>query len=89
MSENKRCIASISKKVQVISNVIDVLVFPSMFRSSHFSFLVFGHFWQSCYEIKKILCNLSIHFARQDGKDGKNRKENHKTKVTKITKTKR
>ena len=37
----------------------------------------------------KILSNLCLHFARQDGQDGKNRKENHATKVTKIPKTKR
>ena len=37
----------------------------------------------------KILCNLCLHFARQDGKDGKKRKENNATKVTKIPKTKR
>ena len=34
----------------------------------------------------KILRNLSLHFARQDGKK---QKENHATKVTKISKTKR
>ena len=33
----------------------------------------------------KILHNLCLHFARQDGK---NRKENHATKVTKTPKTK-
>ena len=37
----------------------------------------------------KILHNLCLHFARQDGHDGKNRKENHATEVTKIPKTKR
>ena len=37
----------------------------------------------------KILRNLCLHFARQDGQDGKKRKENHATKVTKIPKTKR
>ena len=37
----------------------------------------------------KILRNLCLHFARQDGQDGKNQKENHATKVTKIPKTKR
>ena len=40
-------------------------------------------------KIRKILCNLCLHFARQDGQDGKNRKENPATKVTKIPKTKR
>ena len=34
----------------------------------------------------KILRNLCLHFARQDGQDGKKtRKENHATKVTKIS----
>ena len=37
----------------------------------------------------KILHNLCLHFARQDGQDGKKRKENHATKWTKIPKTKR
>ena len=54
-----------------------------MFRSSHFSFLVFGHFWLRSYENTKILRNLCLHFARQDEK---NWKENHATKVTKIPK---
>jgi len=39
-----------------------------MFRSSHFSFLVFGHFWQQSYENTKILHNLCLHFAREMGK---------------------
>ena len=34
----------------------------------------------------KILHNLCLHFARQDGQDGKKWKENHATKVTKIPK---
>jgi hypothetical protein len=58
-----------------------------MFCSSHFPFLVFGHFWRRSYKNLKILRNLCLHFARQDGQDGK--KENHATKVTKIPKTKR
>ena len=37
----------------------------------------------------KILRNLCLHFARQDGQDGKKRKENHATKVTKIPKIKK
>ena len=40
-------------------------------------------------EVTKILRNLCLHFARQDGQDGKKWKENHATKVTKIQKTKR
>ena len=43
-----------------------------MFRSFHFSFLVFGHFWRQSYKSTKILRNLCLHFARQDGQDGKN-----------------
>ena len=60
-----------------------------MFRSSHFSFLVFGHFWQRSYKKTKILCNLCLHFARRVGQDGKKQKEDQATKVTKIPKTKR
>ena len=41
-----------------------------MFCSSHFSFLVtFGD------QVTKILRNLCLHFARQDGQDGKNGKK--------------
>ena len=36
----------------------------------------------------KILRNLCLHFARQDGQEGKKPKENHATKVIKIPKTK-
>ena len=60
-----------------------------MFHSSYFSFLVFGHFWQRNYENTKILRNLCLHFARQDGQDGKKWEKNHATKVRKIPKTKR
>ena len=42
-----------------------------MFRSSHFSFLVFDHFWRWSYENTKTLHNLCLHFARQDGQDRK------------------
>ena len=60
-----------------------------LFRSSHFSFLVFGHFWRQSYKNTKILCQHCLHFARQDGHDRKKRKENQAIKVTKIPKTKR
>ena len=60
-----------------------------MFCSSHSLFLVFGHFWQQSYENTKILRNLCLHFAMQDGQDGKKWKENHATKVTKIPKDKK
>ena len=40
-------------------------------------------------EVTKILRNLCLHFARQDGQDGKKQKENHASEVTKIPKTKR
>ena len=59
------------------------------FRSSHFSFLVFGHFWQQSYENTKVLQDPCLHFARQVGKDRKKWKEKHATEVTKIPKTKR
>ena len=38
-----------------------------LFRSSHFSFLVFVHFWRRSYKNAKILGSLCLHFARQDG----------------------
>ena len=47
---------------------------------------MFGNFWQQSHENTKILRNLCLHFARQDGQEGKNRKENHATKVTKNEK---
>ena len=34
----------------------------------------------------KILRNLCLHFARQDGQDGKEQKENHIHKMTKKPK---
>ena len=52
-----------------------------MFRSSHFWFLVFGNFCENT----KILRNVCLRFARQDGKKWK---ENHATKVSKIPETK-
>ena len=62
-----------------------------MLCSSHFSFLIFGRFWQRSYENTKIFCNLCLLFARQDGQNEKIKKwkENQATKVTKIPKTKR
>ena len=44
---------------------------------SFIPFLVFGHFWRRSYKNTKILCNLCLHFARQDGQDKKRWKENH------------
>jgi len=56
-----------------------------LFYSSHFSFLVFGHFRQRIYETTKILRNLCLHFARQDGQDGKTKPDqNTKNQKTKI-----
>ena len=60
-----------------------------IFLSSHFSFLVFGHFWRQSYENMKISHTLFLHFARQDGQDRKDRKENHAIKVNKIPETKK
>ena len=40
-------------------------------------------------EVTKILRDLCLYFARQDGQEGKKWQENHATKVTKIPKTKR
>ena len=49
-----------------------------MFRSSHFWFFGFGHFWRPSYKDTKILHNLCLHIPRQDGEDGENRKNTHK-----------
>ena len=38
-------------------------------------------------KIRKILRNLSLHFASKDGQDGKKWNESHATKVTKIPNT--
>ena len=63
------------KKMEIVKNTSRIL-----FRSSHISFLVFGHFWRQSYENTIILRNLWLHFARQDGQDGKKRKENMQLK---------
>ena len=55
------------------------------FIVSFIPFFVFGDSWRRSYENTKLLCNLCLHFARQDGQDGKKQE----TKVTKIPKTKR
>ena len=60
-----------------------------LFPPFHFLFFCFGHFWRQSYENTKILRNLCLHFARQDGQDGKKPERKHATKVTKIPKTKR
>ena len=62
--------------------------FEIIFWSFHFWFLVFGHFWQWIYENMKMLCNLCLHFARQDGQDGKNPKKITLLKWTKCQKPK-
>ena len=46
-----------------------------MFRSSHFSFLIFG---DKVTKIRKYYV-IFLHFERQDGQDGKKQKENHAT----------
>ena len=48
------------------------LLYLLMSFSSHFGNLVFGHSWRQSYKNTKLLCNLCLHFARQDEKDGKN-----------------
>ena len=35
-------------------------------------------------KVTKILCNLCLHFARQDGQDGKKPDQNTKNQKTKI-----
>ena len=45
--------------------------FKPLFRSSHYLCLVLDHVFHQSYENTKILYNLCLHFARQDGQDGK------------------
>ena len=45
--------------------------FAFFFIVSFIPFFVFGHFWRQSYKNTKTLCNLCLHFARQDGQDGK------------------
>ena len=81
----------INKNIQLVSRkmweIIDyVLSFspdPTMNYKTIVSFIpffVFGHFGQQSYENTKILCNLCLHFARQDEQGGK------KSLATKVTK---
>ena len=65
--------------------------FLKVFKRLHFiSIVCFIPFFVSFGdEVTKILRNLCLHFARQDGQDWKKWQENHATKVTKIPKTKR
>ena len=58
-----------------------ISLFTFMIFVSFIPFSVFG-FWS----FTKILCNLWLHFARQDVQDRKKQKENHSTKVNKIPK---
>ena len=60
-----------------------------LFRSSQISFFVYGHLWRQSCENTKIVRNLCLHFARQDGQVGKTGGKNHATKMTKIQKNKR
>ena len=54
----------------------------------HPIFPVFGHFWRWSYENTKILRNLCLHFARQDGQGGKNGKKIMQLKWPKYRKPK-
>ena len=62
----------ILEKLSIFDLIQDIKLSDKvMFCSSHFSLLVFDHFWRQSYENKKWLRNLCLHFARQDGKKGK------------------
>ena len=63
---------------------VSIGILELMFRSSHFHYWFLVTFGNGSYENTKILRNLCLHFARQDGQDRKTQKENHATKVTKI-----
>ena len=81
----KKLLCSLAKAAKLRTTTVTFCeLFPSLFfaphngaknflifRSSHFWFLVFGHFWRQSHVNIKILRNLCLHFARQDGQDGK------------------
>ena len=69
-------------------NILPIYLYCLLFCSSHFSFLVLGHFWRRSYENTKILRNVCLHFARQDGQDGKNGKKFTQLKWPKYQKPK-
>ena len=86
-------ISKIPNKTKIIGLICPAVFFTEIFvfRSSNFPFLGFVHFRQSSYKNTKILRNLCLHFAKQDGQDGQDGKkgENDTIKVTKIPKSKR
>ena len=68
-------------------DVLHLLYSDCMFVSFLFRFSFFISFGD---KVTKILRNLCLHFARQDGQDRKkNQKKNYATKVTKIPKNSR
>ena len=60
-----------------------------MFRSSHFSFLIFVTFGEKFTKMQKYYVICVYILQGKMGKMEKNWKENHATKMTKIPKTKR
>ena len=73
--ENFYCVAHQNWKFHILTaKYVTLNEYLSRLISSHFSFLVFDHFWRQSYKNMKILLNLCSDFARQDGQDGKKRK---------------
>ena len=61
-----------------------------LFHSSHFSFLVSGHFWQRSNTKKQKYYGIFVDILQgKMEKAGKKWKENHAMKVTKMPQTKR
>ena len=66
---------------------ISLWVYRYVYLNNCFVHLIFGfgHFWRQSYENTKILRNLWLDFARQDGQDRKNGRKimQLKTKIPK------
>ena len=57
-----------SSRIRKIMHTVSLVLFIPFYVVGFWSLLV-GHFWRRSYENTKILCNLCVHFARQDGKN--------------------
>ena len=58
-------------------------------KVSFIPFLVFGHFWRRSYKNMRILHNLFLHFARQDGQEGNKMERKSRNQSDENTKNKR
>ena len=75
-------------RLQIYNFFFHKFLFAFFFIVSFIPFFVFGHFWRQSYKNTKILHNLCLHFARQDGQYWKNGKKIMQLKWPKYPKPK-